>query len=474
MFMNNIFANLTTIKGFGMNHTPTEIQRRLLFASHFKKALASGEHFADNKRNKVKSLDEYYLIRARMKSSELPDASCDSPRDISSNARLHRQKPWILVLVALLFLSWVNYIAVILNIGSIWCIFTYPFMPIMAIFEVASSTAKYTASACASKLSHFIHIERSGERSVLFITKPSLSNTDTAGAVTEIAKLRATKLVERSLADARVSFASNDSSRLAVIESSSSYLFNISSVVDGVELIRTEDPMNQSLTLPSVEDEIEGTYDEVRVEESHTASVQQRLIHAVESKALPLTDKATGVTFDAKLGDSLYLVGVGVRKKSIINIYAVAMYASPTVLLAFSQQDEGRVALMDAARSFDSSSQTTSFVLSMVYKADANTIASAIADSVKPRYSGSFDNVKQLESLISEGVQSKGGYATKGTILRFDCSANGVSVSVDGNNQGHVGCESIGSAFVDVFTDDQAVSPTLIESAIEIWGESGI
>ena len=105
----------------------------------------------------------------------------------------------------------------------------------------------------------------------------------------------------------------------------------------------------------------------------------------------------------------------------------------------------------------------------MVYKADAKTIAAAISDSVKSRYTGPIANIEQLESLISQGVQSKDGYATKGTILQFDCSVRGVSGSVDGKNQGDVPCVIVGGAFVDVFMDDQAVSPRLVHSCIETW-----
>jgi len=108
------------------------------------------------------------------------------------------------------------------------------------------------------------------------------------------------------------------------------------------------------------------------------------MVH-VETMMQELTDKATGVTFAPKLDDRRYLVGVGVRKKSIINIYAVAMYSSPEVIHSISeypkegQQNKARIALRDAARAFGSSSDITSFVLSMVYKADANTIAAAIS-----------------------------------------------------------------------------------------------
>eukprot|EP00956_Cyclotella_meneghiniana_P004724 scaffold5830_cov38-Cyclotella_meneghiniana.AAC.3 len=66
IFMNSHFANLTTMKQFDKNHnhTPGEYQRRLLFASQYKHALAKGRFFGDEKRNKIKSLDEYYAIRA--------------------------------------------------------------------------------------------------------------------------------------------------------------------------------------------------------------------------------------------------------------------------------------------------------------------------------------------------------------------------------------------------------------------------
>jgi len=219
--------------------------------------------------------------------------------------------------------------------------------------------------------------------------------------------------------------------------------------------------------------------------EKAAAEAQQKF-EAVDSKMKSLKDKATGVIFDPKLDDGpdplsgLYLVGVGVRKKAIINIYAVALYSSLSVLEALSpfprgkQKKEAQTALRNAARTFGPSSPTTSFVLEMVFNADAQTIAGAIAEGVKPRYSGSPSNVKELENLIIEGVKSKGGQATKGTIFRFDCTAEGVRVSVDGNEQGKASFEGMGSAFVDVFTDSKAVSPQLVDSCLNTWCESGL
>eukprot|EP00581_Thalassiosira_minuscula_P008936 CAMPEP_0183707122 /NCGR_PEP_ID=MMETSP0737-20130205/3770_1 /TAXON_ID=385413 /ORGANISM="Thalassiosira miniscula, Strain CCMP1093" /LENGTH=1065 /DNA_ID=CAMNT_0025934703 /DNA_START=20 /DNA_END=3217 /DNA_ORIENTATION=+ len=208
--------------------------------------------------------------------------------------------------------------------------------------------------------------------------------------------------------------------------------------------------------------------------EKAAAEARQKL-EAIESKMKPLKDKATSVTFDPKLDNGLYLIGVGVRKKAIINVYSVALYSSSSTLEALSQfprgkqKKEARDALRNAARTFGPSSTTTSLVLEMVFKADAQTIAGAIAEGVKPRYSGSPSDVKLLENLIMEGVKNKGGQATKGTILRFDCTAEGVTVSVDGNEQGTASLNGLGSAFVDVFTDDKAVSPPLVESCLNTW-----
>ena len=66
-------------------------------------------------------------------------------------------------------------------------------------------------------------------------------------------------------------------------------------------------------------------------------------------------------------------------------------------------------------------------------------------------------------------MKSKGGQATKGTIFRFDCTKQGIKVSVDGNEQGSANFDGIGSALVDVFMDDKAVSPQLVDSCLDTW-----
>jgi hypothetical protein len=338
---------------------------------------------------------------------------CDSPREASPKA--HRQKIWILGLVSVLLLLWLNYIAIVLNMGSARSIFTYPLSPITASFGAALNIA-HTIHACrryTRTLLQLFELENRATRSPLFVSKAIvLSNAHNAtNSVSEVARLRALRLVEHALLDAQKSFTVTESLRLAVIDQSSRYLLKTSSVLDDTTLAYTghvwQYEINQTLAL-SPSDETSSTAEVIDEEQPKSQDLQQALQDAVEAKIETLTDKATGVSFNPKLDSGLYLIGVGVRKKSIISIYAVAMYASPSVLKAISafpkkgQENVVQTALRDAARTFDSTSPTTSFVLNMVYKADASTIAAAIADSVKPRYSGDVANVERLESLIFE------------------------------------------------------------------------
>eukprot|EP00577_Skeletonema_sp_RCC1716_P001680 CAMPEP_0113411076 /NCGR_PEP_ID=MMETSP0013_2-20120614/22049_1 /TAXON_ID=2843 ORGANISM="Skeletonema costatum, Strain 1716" /NCGR_SAMPLE_ID=MMETSP0013_2 /ASSEMBLY_ACC=CAM_ASM_000158 /LENGTH=1727 /DNA_ID=CAMNT_0000297359 /DNA_START=177 /DNA_END=5357 /DNA_ORIENTATION=+ /assembly_acc=CAM_ASM_000158 len=193
-------------------------------------------------------------------------------------------------------------------------------------------------------------------------------------------------------------------------------------------------------------------------------TIESKLTIAQE-QLQPIQEYATGIKFASTLDNGLYLVGAGVRKKSVIKVYAVAMYSTPNVLASAASS----TTLRDAARTFDPTSSMTTFVLEMVYSAGAEKIARAIAESVKPRYGGAAADIGRLESLIVEGVNAIGGQATKGTTFRFDCSVEGVAVSVNGAEQGMAAFNSLGSAFVDVFVDGNTVSPTLVDSCVSTW-----
>ena len=48
-------------------------------------------------------------------------------------------------------------------------------------------------------------------------------------------------------------------------------------------------------------------------------------LEAAESRLKPIQEYATSVTFAPKLDNGLYLVGAGVRKKSVVKVYAVGI-----------------------------------------------------------------------------------------------------------------------------------------------------
>jgi hypothetical protein len=194
-----------------------------------------------------------------------------------------------------------------------------------------------------------------------------------------------------------------------------------------------------------------------------------------------MTEKATGVNFASKWRDQLDLLGVGVRKKAVINVYAVAMYAQAELkekLGEFSYSKQKKEALeclrqgaMAAAASTAAADATTSscaFLLEMTFKAGAEKIASALADSVATRYSGSVGDVDAFKSLVLSGLSASGKTAaTKGTRFEFHCQDSGLHVSVDGKDQGQVASPGLAQAFCNVYLDDKCVSPAFRDNILE-------
>jgi len=186
-----------------------------------------------------------------------------------------------------------------------------------------------------------------------------------------------------------------------------------------------------------------------------------------------LTDKATGISFAAKLrgkDDAQHnvLFGVGVRKKGPIKVYAVGLYCSEALKEKLSEisraADKGKQAI--AALREGVKEHPTTFLLEMNFKVGAEKMANAIAESVSPRYSGNAKDVDALKGLIHKGVAPMGA-VKKGNKLQFDCSEEGIAVAVDGKEQGAVPSGLLAAAFCDVYLDGDSVSPTLLDCCVE-------
>lgn len=151
----------------------------------------------------------------------------------------------------------------------------------------------------------------------------------------------------------------------------------------------------------------------------------------------------------------------------IVQVYSVGMYCSDSVRHSLSHlsrtadKDKSLETLQKGAKD-----HPTTFLLQMNFKVGAEKMASAIAESVTPRHSGSPNEVESLKTKIFDGVAKKGA-AVKGTSLQFDCSREGVGVTVDGKSQGVVPSSGLAAAFCDVYLDNKCVSPPLRESILE-------
>lgn len=190
------------------------------------------------------------------------------------------------------------------------------------------------------------------------------------------------------------------------------------------------------------------------------------LLPVVLATSSAMKDPATGISFPAKK-NGLEIFGVGVRRKGPIKVYSVAAYgteAAKETLTGISRSQNEKQAL--AALQSGAKDKAT-FLLEMSFKIGAEKMANAIAESVAPRHKGSSKDVDELKDIIFKGVEAKGA-ATKGTTFQFDCNAkSGVSVSVDGKEQGSVSSPGLASAFCDVYLDDKCVSPPLRNSCLE-------
>lgn len=148
----------------------------------------------------------------------------------------------------------------------------------------------------------------------------------------------------------------------------------------------------------------------------------------------------------------------------LVKVYSVGMYADKEAKSSIASISKtNKAGAISTLRDSLKSTTQTSFVLKMNFKVGAEKMAAAIADSVNPRASNK-DKVETLKKLILDGMASKGA-ATPGTILQFDCTNDGVKVSVDGSEIGTA--PGLRQAFCDVFLDDKGVSPAFRNSCVE-------
>ena len=113
----------------------------------------------------------------------------------------------------------------------------------------------------------------------------------------------------------------------------------------------------------------------------------------------------------------------GVRTKGPIKVYAVGQYGQK------------------------------SFLLKMTYGVNAQKMASALKDALKPRCNDA-KKVDEFETLMLSGLPNG---APKGTTLGFGTSDGKLSLEVNGKSVGTIGSSSLAKGFAGIYTDSKAV-----------------
>lgn len=184
-------------------------------------------------------------------------------------------------------------------------------------------------------------------------------------------------------------------------------------------------------------------------------------------------EKATGTTFSDTMGfPSQALLGVGVRVKQVgpvaAKVYGVALYSSKGKVF---ERTKGWSTAMVKSKLADVVTEGT-VVLKMVRDVASDTMASALADSVRPRLGGKgAAELEQLDALIKKGTANG---CKKNTVLVFTCSGAAVGCTINGISQGSVRSSVLSTGLLSTYLDKQAVSPSLTDDVartISSWNK---
>ncbi|CAN0187642.1 unnamed protein product [Scytosiphon promiscuus] len=184
-----------------------------------------------------------------------------------------------------------------------------------------------------------------------------------------------------------------------------------------------------------------------------------------------VTEKATKISFREKVslpgGSASSLMGTGVRVKKIgpagVKVYAVGLYVdekgAAKDLDAHKGEDGEALGKNEGffARVAKSNFEKT-MVLKMAREVGTEKMVSALAESVKPRMSGSKKTLETFQDLLLTAV-GKEGAAKKGMQFGFVCKPGALCVSINGKDAGTIKSGPLSSAMVDVYFGKKAVSP---------------
>ncbi|CAN0038092.1 unnamed protein product [Ascophyllum nodosum] len=184
-----------------------------------------------------------------------------------------------------------------------------------------------------------------------------------------------------------------------------------------------------------------------------------------------VAERATKISFKDKVslpgGGQSSLMGTGVRVKKFgpmaVNVYAVGLYVdekeAESELATHKGEDADFLGKNEGffSRVVKSKFQKT-LVLKMAREVGSEKMVSALAESVKPRMSGSKETLDTFQDILLEAMSTEGA-AKKGMEFGFVCKPGELCVSINGKSAGTINSGPLSSAMVNVYLDKNAVSP---------------
>lgn len=159
--------------------------------------------------------------------------------------------------------------------------------------------------------------------------------------------------------------------------------------------------------------------------------------------------EVAGIKVDDSLrvgGSELLLNGAGLRSKLFIRVYVGALYVG--------QKSTTPAAILD-------NPQPRRMVMRLLRDVDAETLASAMDEGLKNNHTPAemADMKTQAEQLA--GIMKSIGKAREGDTIAIDFSADGVSISLNGETRGKVAGPGFAKALLKVWLGDKPADASL-------------
>jgi len=159
--------------------------------------------------------------------------------------------------------------------------------------------------------------------------------------------------------------------------------------------------------------------------------------------------EVAGIKVDDSLrvgGSELLLNGAGLRSKLFIKVYVGALYVG--------QKSTTPAAILD-------NPQPRRMVMRLLRDVDAETLASAMDEGLKNNHTPveMADMKAQAEALA--GIMKSIGKAREGDTIAIDFSADGVSISLNGETRGKVAGPGFAKALLKVWLGDKPADASL-------------